>query len=108
MRNCIALKKVVQLKIISAPKRGGDIPCRVLSRACCARSVACGERTVARTSHRLIISRRSARHEHIGGRLLVTTAIAVGTLYVGAWRAEADFVPSWVRASGPDLGERCS
>jgi len=38
----------------------------------------------------------------------VTTAIAVGTLYVGAWRAEADFVPSWVRASGPDLGERCS
>jgi uncharacterized protein (TIGR03118 family) len=36
-------------------------------------------------------------------RLLVTTAIAVGTLYAGAWRAEADFIQTNLVSDIPGL-----
>jgi uncharacterized protein (TIGR03118 family) len=36
-------------------------------------------------------------------RLLVTTAITVGTLYVGAWRAEADFIQTNLVSDIPGL-----
>ena len=34
---------------------------------------------------------------------LVTTAIAVGTLYAGAWRAEADFIQTNLVSDVPGL-----
>jgi len=36
-------------------------------------------------------------------RSLVTTAIAVGTLYAGAWRAEADFIQTNLVSDIPGL-----
>jgi hypothetical protein len=36
-------------------------------------------------------------------RLLVTTAIAVGTLYAGTWRAEADFIQTNLVSDIPGL-----
>jgi hypothetical protein len=38
-------------------------------------------------------------------RLLVTTAITVGTLYVGAWRAEADFIRTNLVSDIQDLAK---
>jgi hypothetical protein len=36
---------------------------------------------------------------------LVTTAIVVGTLYAGAWRAEADFIQTNLVSDIPGLAE---
>src|SRR6202048_3074480 len=54
---------------------------------------------VDRSRRGVLVMNKSARFK----RSLVITAIAVGTLYAGAWRAEADFIQTDLVSDIPGL-----